>query len=332
VTHRRRSHRRVPGESGEPREGAAAITSRRRVSAPLAFTVGALGSVVASRLLSRRPPGGLERWTRKNHAGRPVTLFEGPAYAVGAVAGALAGGSGGSAALAGLGGAAFGALDDLVGDSSSKGLRGHLAAARRGEVTTGAVKVVGLGATGLLSARMIDRSRERGPVATMVGGAVIAGSANIVNLLDLRPGRALKVVLVLAAPLVAGGRGTNRSVAAAAGCPVTGPVTGSANAMAGAMAGAAIGALSGDLAGRTMLGDTGANSAGALLGTALVARSGPRGRFLALAVITALTLASEKVSFTKVIESTPGLRELDAIGRPPRSFPSAVPHGVPAAR
>jgi UDP-N-acetylmuramyl pentapeptide phosphotransferase/UDP-N-acetylglucosamine-1-phosphate transferase len=229
-------------------------------------------------------------------------VFEGPAYVVGAVAGALAGGAGAPAAVAGLGAGAFGALDDLVGDSSSKGLRGHLAAACRGDVTTGTIKIVGLGVTGLLTAWIVDRSRERtGPMATLVGGAVIAGSANVVNLFDLRPGRALKVVLLLSAPIVAGGRGTHLSTVTA-----------------GAAAGAAMSALPNDLAGRSMLGDTGANSAGALLGTALVGRTGPRGRLLALAVVTALTLASEKVSFTKVIESTPGLRELDALGRPPR--------------
>jgi hypothetical protein len=285
------------------------VTGRRWGTALGSFTIGALGSVVAAALLKGRPPGGAERWTRQNYAGCPVTLFEGPAYAVGAVAGALTGGAGAPAAVAGLGAAAFGGLDDLVGDGSSKGLRGHLGAARRGEMTTGAIKILGLGATGLLSARMIDRSRESNTVvATLAGGSVIAGSANIANLLDLRPGRALKVVLLLAAPIAAGGCGSHL-----------------ATATAGAAAGAALGILPDDLAGRSMLGDTGANSAGALLGTALVARTGSRGRLLALAVLAALTLASEKVSFTKVIESTPGLRELDALGRPRWSSPTASP-------
>jgi hypothetical protein len=327
-----------------------------------AFTTGALCSVLAAAALRRFPPGGPERWSRRSHSGRPVTLLEGPAYAVGSVAGALAGGAGGSAAVAGLGAAAFGLLDDLAGDSSSKGLRGHLAAAARGEVTTGTIKIVGLGVTGVLGARMIDRSSARsggqcyGAMATLVGGAVIAGAANVANLLDLRPGRALKVVLLVAAPILgSGGRagGSHRRAAPSRGSPTTSPISpissvsstsltvrstssplasapasmAIARAIAGAAAGAAIGALPGDLAGRSMLGDTGANSAGALLGTALVARTALRGRLVALAMVTALTLASEKVSFTTVIEATPGLRELDALGRPLRSSPEAANGG-----
>ena len=65
-----------------------------------------------------------------------------------------------------------------------------------------------------------------------------------------------------------------------------------------------------------MLGDTGANPLGATVGLAAAQALGPRGRLVALAVVTALTLASEKVSFTRVIESTPVLRELDRWGRP----------------
>lgn len=264
-----------------------------------AFSVGAVGAMGAGTLLNRHPPGGAERWTRTNHAGRPVTLLEGPAYALGAAAGALACGAGVPAAVASLGAGAFGVLDDLVGDSSNKGLAGHLAAASRGEVTTGVVKIAGLGATGLLTAWLMDRRRRAtAPISTLVGGAVIAGSANIANLLDLRPGRALKVVLLLSAPLAFGQPASRISAAAAA-------------------AGASIAVLPDDLAGRSMLGDTGANSAGAMIGTALVAGTGLRGRLLVLAGVTALTLASERFSFTSVIESTPGLRELDALGRPP---------------
>ena len=130
---------------------------------------------------------------------------------------------------------------------------------------------------------------------------MVAGAANLANLLDLRPGRALKVALLAAAPLL-GGLGR-----AAGGRPRA----------AAAALGAALGALPDDLAGTSMLGDTGANSAGALVGLALVERTGLRGRVAALAVLTALTLASEKVSFTAVIEATPGPARARRLGRRP---------------
>jgi hypothetical protein len=263
------------------------------------------GALAASalRLLRDHPPGGATTWDRTNHAGRTVTLLEGPAYAVGAAGASALLGAGPGPVVAAVASAGLGALDDLAGDSSSKGLRGHLGALARGEVTTGAVKVLGLGVTGLVTAALVDRRpHDRGPaprgtptvVDTLVGGAVIAGAANLLNLLDLRPGRALKATIVLGALTAT----SSRSVAAA-----------------GAAVGAAVGVLGPDLSGEAMLGDTGANSAGALLGAALVQRAGRRGRWTALGVLTALTLASEKVSFTKVIESTPVLRELDAWGR-----------------
>lgn len=260
------------------------------------------GAALALRALRDTPPGGRELWDRTNHAGNPVSLLEGPAYVVGAAAASALAGAGPAPVVAALGAGSLGALDDLAGDSRSKGLRGHLSALARGEVTTGAVKIAGLAATGLLAAALADRmpphgtGRGSGPhlVPTLVGGAVIAGSANLVNLLDLRPGRALKATVIAGAATGL----SPRSEAAAA-----------------AATGAALGLLAPDLAGETMLGDTGANAAGALLGTALVQRTGLRGRLVALAVLAGLTLASEKVSFTAVIESTPGLRELDALGR-----------------
>jgi hypothetical protein len=67
-----------------------------------------------------------------------------------------------------------------------------------------------------------------------------------------------------------------------------------------------------------MIGDAGANAVGALLGLRFAAVPGRARRVALLAGIVGLTLASEKVSFTEVIEATPGLRELDRLGRLPR--------------
>ena len=267
-----------------------------RTSTLVAGVLGAAGAQLAHQVLTARVSSA--RWQRTNHAGDPVTLLEGPAYVAGAALGAAAGGPAGVVAT--LGSGAFGALDDLAGDGASKGLRGHLGAAARGRVTTGLVKIVGIGATGLVAAALADRARKDvRALDTLVGGAVVAGAANLANLLDLRPGRALKATVIAAAPLLVAPSRPGSTAAAAA-------------------AGAALGVLAPDLAGRAMLGDTGANAAGALVGTALVARTGRRGRVAALVALAALTLASEKVSFTSVIESTPGLRELDAWGRPAR--------------
>jgi hypothetical protein len=76
--------------------------------------------------------------------------------------------------------------------------------------------------------------------------------------------------------------------------------------------------LPGDLRERDMLGDAGANALGAVLGVAVISRM--RSRLLrggALAGVIALTAASERVSFTAVIERSPGLRRIDQLGRLP---------------
>jgi UDP-N-acetylmuramyl pentapeptide phosphotransferase/UDP-N-acetylglucosamine-1-phosphate transferase len=199
-----------------------------------------------------------------------------------------------AAATAALGAGGLGAYDDLVGSGDNRGFRGHLGALRRGELTSGAVKIAGIGATGLAAAALAGR---RGSGLVLSGG-VIAATANLVNLFDLRPGRAAKVALALA---LLDGRGSQ-----------------DASRLAATLAGCALAALPSDLSERTMLGDAGANALGAVLGTVATASAPSNARLaLRLATLTVLTLASEKVSFTSVIESTPGLRELDRVGRRP---------------
>ncbi|MGE9807767.1 hypothetical protein [Janibacter sp. G1551] len=264
--------------------------------------VAAAGGATAFHALRAASPGGRERWERTNHAGHTVSLTEGPAYVVGVLVGVAAsaalGGPAPAAVIAATGSGAVGLVDDLVGDTGTKGFRGHLRALRQGRVTTGSVKILGLAATGTAVALCVDADRDGGVLArssrALLGGAVVAGGANLVNLLDLRPGRALKATAIVGTLVGAAGGG---------------------GAAAPAAVGAALGLLPADLRREGMLGDAGANAAGALVATALLERSGTRARLLALGVLAALTLASEKVSFTAVIESTPGLRELDAWGR-----------------
>ncbi|HSU74967.1 MAG TPA: hypothetical protein VLI66_08490 [Terrabacter sp.] len=287
----------------------------------------AVASWALLRLRRRMPSAAREPWARTNHAGRAVTLLEGPSWVGGALAGVGIAGMAGrrrtcstastgsppqgssaasaATAVVALAAGALGALDDLAGGAADKGLKGHLGALARGQVTTGAVKVVGLGACGLLGAALSDAARDRTDrprapqaaparvLATLVGGAVVAGAANAVNLFDLRPGRALKVTLAAGLPL--------------AGTPA-----------AAAAVGASLGVLRDDLRATSMLGDTGANAAGALLGLALVERTGLAGRAAALTGLAALTLASERVSFTRVIEGNRVLRRLDEWGREAR--------------
>ena len=201
---------RSPGQAG-----------RRLIAAAASTGVSGLAAAGAARLaysvLNRYPPGGPKTWSRTNHRGEPVTLLEGPAAAVGAIAGvlaqaglqSLAGPAGDRATwraaaaitVAGAGGAAFGAYDDLAGSSDRRGFRGHLGALRQGEVTTGAVKLAGIGATGMASAALSGGNAADFVINT----GLVAGFANLLNLFDLRPGRAIKAAVASSALVVLGG-------------------------------------------------------------------------------------------------------------------------------
>ncbi len=193
-------------------------------SAAVAHLRTLLAGTAAARLawaaLTRRPPAGEARWQRTNHRGEPLTLLEGPALAAGACAALVAApGLDGRTRAAGVvavaGSAAFGVLDDLAERGSRKGLRGHLGALARGEVTTGGVKVAGLAVTGAVAAGLVLGPKAR-PRDLLPAAALVAGCANLANLLDLRPGRALKVAL-LPAPAVLSGAPAGAFVAAVAG-------------------------------------------------------------------------------------------------------------------
>ena len=344
-----------PGRPRRYRSGRAAALGSP-AAALAAGTAAACAARAAYAALTRRPPGGAGTWTRTNHRGEQLTLLEGPALTVGSVA-VSALGPGlpprvrAALAVAGTGAATFGGYDDLAGSGSRRGFRGHLGALVKGEVTTGAVKLGGIGATGLVSAALLGG----GPADVAVNAGLVAGGANLLNLFDLRPGRALKVALASGTLLAVGARrgpaghgaASRPDAGATAGPGTTAGTTAGSGTIArpgaaigpGAAAGpgaalepdpgpgalftvaaplgAAIALLPEDLGERAMLGDAGANALGALLGVAAAASLSRPARLALLAAITGLTAASEVVSFTAVIERTPALRWLDMLGRRP---------------
>jgi UDP-GlcNAc:undecaprenyl-phosphate/decaprenyl-phosphate GlcNAc-1-phosphate transferase len=204
-----------------------------------------------------------------------------------------------------LGFGLLGFVDDLLGDGSSRGFGGHLAALRSGVLTTGSLKLVGGGVVAVylaLGAAVISESRWQ----LIVDAALIALAANLANLFDRAPGRVTKVAILVAIPLViatpatfdqAGGRFAHPPVATVF------------------VVGAAVGLLVPELRERLMLGDTGANAIGASLGVAAVMGLSPDARTGIAITLLVLNLASERVSFSRVIAATPGLRHLDELGR-----------------
>lgn len=110
----------------------------------------------------------------------------------------------------------------------------------------------------------------------MLAGVVIAGAAHFVNLVDLRPGRAVGTVLALAAPgLLRRGPGAE---------------------LAAATIGAAGAVLPDDLGERTMLGDAEAHALGAALGVAVVAGNGRAGLVAHAAAVVAAAVYGDRVS------------------------------------
>lgn len=189
-----------------------------------------------------------------------------------------------------------GLWDDLRGDERPRGFRGHIGALRGGAVTGGIVKLVAGAVIGIVTLWVLEQEISFGP-PILLGAAAIALSANLINLLDRAPGRALKVFVLIATPLIL--LDTDWRLLAA-----------------GAI-GSAVVLLPFDLRAQGMLGDAGANPLGAMLGLGLILAA--RGETWVLAgivvVLLALNLASERWSFSAIIERTPWLARLDHLGR-----------------
>ncbi|MCW3099709.1 MAG: UDP-N-acetylmuramyl pentapeptide phosphotransferase/UDP-N-acetylglucosamine-phosphate transferase [Chthonomonadaceae bacterium] len=196
-------------------------------------------------------------------------------------------------ALTGFG--LLGLLDDFQGDKKIKGLRGHFRAAfieRR--ITTGFLKAIG-GATIALGLGFVRFPHA--PVQALLAAALIALSANAINLFDLRPGRAGAVFLLCAAGLLALGWQQKSPGALCLLCVVLPTLI----------------VYLRDRRALAMMGDTGSNPLGACLGLALVEQPSTALRIVALILLIGLHVLAEKFSITKLIARFAPLRALDRL-------------------
>lgn len=276
------------------------------------FVLGAGASAVLWRLLRTMFTGPL--FTRTNYRGRPVPVAAGVVAVLAVVVASAVVGvvpsvdrhfGGRGARLASLavvlGFGLLGLLDDLAEDSPAgahgeKGFAGHLQALRHGRLTTGGLKLLGGGLISLAVVASIGEGAANNGWL-VVDAALVALTANLVNLLDRAPGRATKAALGGAMVLAVAVAGDSRLAGVAL------------------MVGAAAGLLVADLREELMLGDAGAIPIGAALGLGVVLTCGHVARLVVTLVLLALNLVSEKVSFSRVIEATGLLRALDRLGR-----------------
>ncbi|SNT18829.1 hypothetical protein SAMN06309944_2442 [Micrococcales bacterium KH10] len=293
-------NRRIKAEPGSRRPGRGAAAGILASTAAAVATSAVRRGIDAIWQQSSRQQ---RRWLRSNFKGDQVSLAEGPGIVAGLVTGGLVKLVCGEQPrndtahlIAVTSAGTLGLVDDLAepDPARARGLRGHLSSLRQGRVTTGAVKLLGIGASSLAAAIIIaTERREAGCTRTAVmvdvisDTALIAGMANLVNLLDLRPGRALKAATVLSMAVLPHSSHVVASMTAAA---------------------------PGDLTGTHMAGDAGANALGAAVGSLWAAHLPRSLRIAAAAGVVGLNLASERVSFSRVIREVEILNTIDQWG------------------
>jgi UDP-N-acetylmuramyl pentapeptide phosphotransferase/UDP-N-acetylglucosamine-1-phosphate transferase len=189
----------------------------------------------------------------------------------------------------------LGFLDDVLIGGEARGFVGHFRELFKGRLTTGVLKAVGGFLVGVSATFQFSHHTWE----ILLNAAIVALLANLFNLLDLRPGRAIKVFLpVLVGVAALNWRYVNLSVPYMLGIGAVALVL-----------------LPGDLSEKFMLGDAGSNVLGVTAGLGVVIAAGNWWKLGVLVGLMLFNLISERVSFSDVIASNRALNWLDSLGR-----------------
>ena len=185
-----------------------------------------------------------------------------------------------------------GIIDDSLGNRGVTGLMGHFKALFKGSLTTGAFKALLGGFVGLTLAVTLSKSIPNIIVATLV----VALSTNMMNLFDLRPGRAIKAYVILAIIIFLASAKFNREVMML-------------------IVPAVLAYFYFDLRALTMMGDAGSNVLGVSIGVFIVSSFDLPVQLVSLVLLVAIHVLTEKFSLTKIIENNKFLNYVDKLGR-----------------
>ena len=185
-----------------------------------------------------------------------------------------------------------GILDDIIGTREVSGLKGHFKSFFKGTLTTGGFKAIFGGFVGVLISIAISESIPDIIINTLI----IALSTNLMNLLDLRPGRAIKVYLVIMIVIF-----------------IT--LAGYIKVLTLLILPNVLAYFKYDLKAKAMMGDTGSNVLGISIGMIMVFGYSFNVRVGWLVFLVLIHILTEKYSLTKIIENNKILNFIDKLGR-----------------
>ena len=186
-----------------------------------------------------------------------------------------------------------GLLDDLIGDKNIKGFKGHIKSFFRGNLTTGGIKA----GIGFFVALFISVMISKGSMELIVNTLIIALFTNLINLFDLRPGRSIKIFILLSIIML-----------------LTSSIKGY-DFLFYSFYGILVIYFPLDLKAKSMMGDVGSNVLGITLGIfcsfthSLIVKS------IYLFLLIIIHILAEKISFSNIIKNNKILNFIDNLGR-----------------
>jgi len=184
-----------------------------------------------------------------------------------------------------------GLIDDLIGDRSVTGLKGHFKMILNGNLTTGGLKAI----LGLVIALIVSYILSSNYINILINTIIISLFTNLLNLTDLRPGRASKTFIFFSIIFLIIGKGNPTFLLMVTAILLV--------------------YFPSDLKGNIMMGDTGSNVLGITLGITSILVLNFNLRVALLVLLIAIHFITEKYSLTKIIEKTAVLNYLDMLGR-----------------